>query len=95
MQIYDSTGAVITARGRYKPLGDCSNHDFLHLHVSADSEEKVKLAVERIHRIMGPNPLKVHLVVLMSSWVTDFLCKFCGVTHRHIWQVAYVQLDLR
>jgi hypothetical protein len=58
-QIHSLTGAVVSARGRYKALGDCSNNDPLHLHVSADSEDKVKAAVERINKIMGPNPLKV------------------------------------
>jgi hypothetical protein len=58
-QIHSQTGAVISARGRYKALGDCSPHEPLHLHVSADSEEKLNAAVERIHKIMGHNPLKV------------------------------------
>ena len=76
-QIHSLTGAVVSARGRYKALGDCSNNDPLHLHVSADSEDKVKAAVERINKIMGPNPLKVkvirasvvNLLYMSSNWL--------------------------
>jgi hypothetical protein len=90
-QIHSLTGAVVSARGRYKALGDCSNNDPLHLHVSADSEEKLKAAVERIHKIMGPNPLKVRACCL-PEFVPVYLAVCRNITSNIIsnWRQAHM-----
>ena len=90
-QIHALTGAVVTARGRYKALGDCSNNDPLHLHVSADSEDKLRAAVERIHKIMGPNPLKVCFQRGTKNFLLTYACVHLCLCRR-IWQVEYVRL---
>jgi hypothetical protein len=59
LQIHESTGASIITRGKYKQIGECSPDQPLHLHVTADSQEKVDLAVRRIKEMMITEPLKV------------------------------------
>jgi hypothetical protein len=58
-QIHESTGASIVTRGMYKQIGESSPDQTLHLHVSADSQDKVDLAVKRIKEMMISEPLKV------------------------------------
>ena len=58
-QIQISTGACVSAKGRYKQMGDCAPDEPLYLKVTADSEEKLRSAVDRIKQMIGPNVLKV------------------------------------
>ncbi len=43
----------------YKQIGERSPDQPLHLHVTADSQDKVDLAVKRIKEMMISEPLKV------------------------------------
>ncbi len=40
-------------------MGDCAPDEPLYLKVTADSEEKLRSAVDRIKQMIGPNVLKV------------------------------------